>query len=336
MKRPEECTGINRREFMKKTVAGCAALGTGIIGFPAIVRARTRLSVGYLPILDHMILPVSHANDREQFRKADITPRMLKSWSSVSGALKAGKLDGAFLLSPYAMHLFEKGAGIKSVLVGHRNGSGITVKKGSEISGPGDLKGKKIAIPAHISTHTALLDRYLREAGLSLADVVLRSVAPSDMISALQRGRIDAFIVAEPFCAKAETMGIGQTLVLSKQVIPGHICCCVVVRDDILRSDPEGIRELVASLQKSGRFIDEDKGANSARNVARIATDYMPHKTGDIISGMLNPSDRITYSNLFPVKADFRQILEISKKAGIVGDLNLDTFIDDRFAKRES
>ncbi len=321
---------MNRREFLKKTAAGAAALGFTGMAFPGIVFSKTSLRTGYLPILDHLTLMVSHARDNDSFKHIRIEPRMFKGWNATAGALKAGVIDAAFLLSPLAMDLFVQGADIRSVLVGHRNGSGITVRKDSAINAPGDLKGKKIGIPAKISTHAAILDQWLRTGGLSLKDVTTRSIAPPNMIYALEQNRIDAFIVAEPFCSKAETEGKGLTLALSKDIIPGHICCVVVVRNEILKSNPEGIQEWVASLNLSGSFIDRNK-SNSAEEVARIVKNYMKFNEQVIISGMMNPNDRITYSDLNPRIGDYQTILDISHGAGILGNINLNDFIDDRF-----
>lgn len=325
-----KCYTLSRREFLKKTAAGAAAIGFSGTAFPSIVFSKTTLRTGYLPILDHLALMVSHARDNDSFRHIRIEPRMFRRWSAAAGALKAGVIDAAFLLSPLAMDLFMQGADIRSILVGHRNGSGITVKKDSAIKSPADLKGKKIGIPAKISTHAAILDKWLRTGGISVKDVITRSIAPPNMIYALEQDRIDAFIVAEPFCAKAETEGKGRTLALSKDIFPGHICCTVVVRNEILRSNPEGIQEWAASLNRNGIFIDRDK-SSGANETARIAAKYMKFDEQVIIAGMMNPNDRITYSDLEPRIGDYQAVLDISHKAEILGDINLNEFIDDRF-----
>jgi len=333
MKEKNQFKPVSRREFLKKSVAGSAAIGLSVIGFPGIVRSGTTLKVGYLPILDHLTLLVSHARENNALRSINVEPRSFKSWVSVAGALKAGVIDGAFLLSNFAMDQFNKGVEIRSVLVGHRNGSGITVKKNSPIKSPADLKGKKVGIPAKISTHTALLDKYLRKEGLSLKDVNIRVIAPPNMIKALKFDRIEAFIVAEPFCAKAETEGLGRTIVLSKDVLSNHICCVVVVRKQVLEANPSGIQEWVESLNRNGKFIDQDKTENGGKTVARIATNYVKFDERVITGGMMNPSDRITYSDLNPRIADYQTILSASRDAGIIGNVDLNKFVDDRFYK---
>ncbi|MEK8018773.1 MAG: ABC transporter substrate-binding protein, partial [Candidatus Parabeggiatoa sp.] len=64
---------------------------------------KIQLKVGYLPILDHLTLLVSHRQDRCTFEQVEIQPKMFKAWREMVGALKAGVIDAAFILSPLAM-----------------------------------------------------------------------------------------------------------------------------------------------------------------------------------------------------------------------------------------
>ncbi|MBE9562928.1 MAG: ABC transporter substrate-binding protein, partial [Proteobacteria bacterium] len=206
---------------------------------------KVELRVGYLPILDHLTLLVSHAKDNDSFKQINITPRMFKAWRSMAGALKAGVIDSAFILSPLAMDLFNQGVNIKTILLAHRDGSAITIKNGSNINKSNDLQGKIIAIPDRKSTHTALLDQYLRQSDLSLQDVITRVIAPPNMLKAMSLGKIDAFIVAEPFGTKAQSKNIGKILVLTKDIIDNHVECIVIVNNDFLKTHSAGIQEWV-------------------------------------------------------------------------------------------
>jgi len=299
------------------------------------VNAETTLKVGYLPILDHLTLLVSHAQDNDAFKTVKIQPKVFKSWRGMVGALKAGVIDAAFILSPLAMDLFNEGVDIKAILLAHRDGSAITVKSDSPIDSAVALKGKKIAIPFEVSTHTALLNSYLQTGGLSLKDVVTKVIAPPDMIKAMQSNVIDAFIVAEPFGAKAQTDGVGKILVLTKDIMNHHVECVVVVKQDVLQSQPAAVQEWVNSLIRVGKFIDTDKLSNGSKTVANMTSKtYYPHSESIIINGLQNPADRISFSDLNPVLADFQAIVDISLQAGIIGKVNLNSFIDDSFYQK--
>lgn len=292
--------------------------------------AKTHLKVGYLPILDHLILLVSHA--QSQFQQIEIETKLFKTWNEIANALEVGVIDAAFMLSPLAMDLFNRKVAIQTILLAHRDGSAITVKKDSVITKVEDLRGKIIAIPHRISTHTALLDSYLRQAGLSLAAVTTKVIAPSDMIMAMQLGKIDAFIVAEPFGSKAQTEGIGQILILTKEIVPHHIECIVVVKREILKANDGAIQEWVNHLIQAGHWIHQDTLENNSRKVAQLtAKKYLPHSEDTIINGLQNPVKRISFTNLNPDLRDFKTIADKAITAALIAPIDLEAFIDSHF-----
>ncbi len=293
---------------------------------------RVELKVGYLPILDHLPLLVSHAQDNEHFQHISIQPKLFKSWREMVGALDAGVINSAFILSPLAMNLFNQGMDIRTILLAHRDGSAITVKHGSAIKNAADLRGKSIAIPSNKATHTALLDAYLKTAGLTLKDVTTKVIAPPHMPLAMSKDRIDAFIVAEPFGAKTQHDGLGQILVLTKEIMNDHVECIVVVKHNVLQQQALGIQEWVNSLIKAGHFIDQDKLENNSKEVARLtAKKYFPHNEETVQLGLQNPKDRISFSNLNPQLQDVQKIVDISIAAGLMKQIDLTQFIDARF-----
>jgi len=297
---------------------------------------RVHLRVGYLPILDHLTLLVSHSKDNCLSQQIDIQPKMFKAWGEMVGALKAGVIDAAFILSPLAMDLFNQGVDIRTILLAHRDGSAITVKTGSNIRSAADLKGKAIAIPDRKATHTALLNHYLMSGGFSLKDITAKVIAPPNMLKAMKLGRIDAFIVAEPFGAKAQHNGIGKILVLTKEIIEHHVECIVVVNQQMIKKHRTAIQEWVNSLIRAGKWIDKDKLENGSKQVAKItAKKYFPHSEEAIIRGLQNPSNRISFSDLNPVLSDFQTIVDISLQADIIENVDLDSFIDDSFYRHD-
>jgi len=46
---------------------------------------KVELRVGYLPILDHLTLLVSHAKDNDSFQQVTVKPKMFKSWREMVG-----------------------------------------------------------------------------------------------------------------------------------------------------------------------------------------------------------------------------------------------------------
>lgn len=299
-----------------------------------VALAKEVLRVGYMPIMDHLIFPVSHALDNKQYQQIEVKPRLFKKWSELTGALKANKIDAAFILAPLAMTLFEKGADIKAILLAHRNGSSLTVTKTSTIDDVVDLKGKNIGIPGKKSTHVALLNAYLKRAHLSLKDVTLKSIAPPNMQQAMELGFIDAFIVAEPFGSKAVKQDKGNLLILSRNILPEHIDCIVIMKDNFLNQHSEAVKEWLNSLVRASQWIENDRSTTQAHAIANLVSDgmYYPHSKDLIINALSEPLEKINFINLKPELEDFEIILNLSKEAGIINNgVDLTHFVDTRF-----
>lgn len=83
------------------------------------------------------------------------------------------------------------------------NGSAVLVKENSPIRTLEDLKGKTIGFAKGSSSHY-LLVKALNKAGLGLEDIKPAYLSPGDARVAFEQGKIDAWVVWDPFTADAE------------------------------------------------------------------------------------------------------------------------------------
>ena len=173
-------------------------------------------TIGYLPITH--ALPVFE--EKEQLELADegikIKLQKFASWSDLTDALHTGKIDGASELIELAMSAKVKGVDLTVAALGHRDGNVIVT--GETIETPADMKGKTFAIPSTQSSHYILLLEELERAGLTLDDIQVTQLAPSEMPSSLASGAIDGYCVAEPFGAQAVTQEFGNVLAQSEEL----------------------------------------------------------------------------------------------------------------------
>lgn len=162
---------INRRQFTRLGLGAIGAMAAGGLGLSSGLlltgcgersareaAGRVPLKLGYLPITDHLLL-IAHAH--YDFAHLAIEPVKFGSWPEAAEALRAGAIDAAFLLTPLGLTLRGQGSPVQAVLLGHRNGSVLTVAVGDRVAEVGDLAGKTIAIPSRLSTHYLLLRRLL-------------------------------------------------------------------------------------------------------------------------------------------------------------------------------
>lgn len=92
---------------------------------------------------------------------------------------------------------------IVSANQGNVTSDAILVRRDSPIRTTDDLRGKRIAVGKGTSAHGQLLST-LAAAGLTLDDVDLSFLAPSDAYGAFRQGDVDAWAVWDPYTSQAE------------------------------------------------------------------------------------------------------------------------------------
>jgi len=306
---------MDRRSFIKKGLifTGAAALSASPWSVTPTLRAaenrKVKLKIGYLPITDHMLIMASNL---EKFQRTEVEPVKFSSWPDISEAIKAGAIDGAFLLTPIGITLYKKGIPLQAVMLGHRNGSVITVKVGKNIKKTGDLRGKTIAIPSPFSTHNILLRKILLENKIPVSSVRIIDMAPPEMPVALATGRIDGYIVAEPFGAQAEFMSVGEILMLSRDIWKDHICCVLNINESVIKKHPESVKELVDGMVNTAGFIK-----NNPKKASEKSVDFLGQKPGVVEHVLTKPKGRLTFEHLKPEISDFEATQNYMAEFGI-------------------
>ena len=161
------------------------------------------------------------------------------------------------------VELVKYGSWIKAVALGHHDGNVIVVK--NDIESAEDLKGKNIAIPHRQSSHNILINDALAKAGLTVKDVNITELAPTEMPSALASGQIDAYCVAEPFGAMGVSIGAGKVLYRSDELWEDSICCGLVLTDKFINDRPEDAKNFVDSYKAAGAELTKEKAKETAK-----------------------------------------------------------------------
>jgi NitT/TauT family transport system ATP-binding protein len=240
----------------------------------------TRLSIGYIPLLDAAPLIVAQEMGfaSEEGLTLDLQPA--PSWSSVRDMLAFGRVDAAHMLSPVpvatALGLGGAGRAISALSVLSMNGNVIGVSNSlaarlrdvghdfgfddAEKAGRDLIRAAqgplRIGVPFPFSMHAELLYYWLSALGLPAPQSVnIRTVPPPLMGAAIEAGEIDAFCVGEPWGSQAVEQGVGTLL------LPGcAIWSCapekvLAVRSDWAEQEQALMGRLVRAVWRAGRWL---------------------------------------------------------------------------------
>lgn len=295
---------LNRRRVLEAggltlATAG-AAWGVHTLGAASGAEAAGRaqstddaIRIGYLPITDASPLLLAHARGLYEDAGVQVEqPVLFRSWASLTEAFISGSVDVIHLLMPMAVYLkYDLGADAQVVAWNHVNGSALTLSP--SISNLSELAGQTVAIPAWFSLHNILVQKILKEAGLTPVirttadktqnEVALIVMAPADMIPALANGTIAGFTVADPFNAAAHTSGTGTIQRFMGDVWRDHACCVTMMRSSLIEREGGAAQKFVDALVKAQVYARENRVEAAALLSEKK---YLPQKPAAILRAM--------------------------------------------------
>ncbi len=281
---------------MKKRILA-SALST-VLALSAVSCGKTdsddanTIKIAYLPIT-HSLAVLEEAEELEKSSGLKVELVKYGSWSELLDALNSNRVDGASVLIELAMRSKQEGIGLKAVALGHRDGNVIIVS--NDIGSAADLKGKTFAIPHRQSSHNILLNDALATAGLTISDVNVTELAPTEMPSALASGQIDGYCVAEPFGAMGVSLGAGKVLFSSEELWKDSLCCGLVLTDKYIDEHYEDAKAFVEGYKEAGNKLDKEAAKEVAKKylsqsdeVLDISLQWISYNDLDITEDIYN------------------------------------------------
>jgi len=282
---------ISRRRTLDLLAAGgLSAALSGALGRRAFAAAPEDevVRIGYLPITDATALLVAHALGyfEDEGLKTE-PPTLMRGWAPISEAFAAGKFNLVHLLKPIPIWMrYNNHVPVKIVAWAHTNGSALVVGGNSGIESFAGLAGRQIAVPFWYSMHNVVLQMAIRAAGLkpvikpqteSLAadEVNLQILQPPEMPAALAAGKIDGYIVAEPFDALGELKAGGKILRFTGDIWKNHPCCVVAMHEEDTVQRPEWSQKVVNAVVRAEVYASHHK-TEVAQLISQEGKGYLP------------------------------------------------------------
>lgn len=279
-------------------LTGCGTTNPSSSDSTKATSSKTTITLGYLPITHALaVFEAKELLDAKSDSDIEVNLQKFSSWTDLMDALNSGRIDGASVLVELAMGAVSNGIDLKAAALGHKDGNVVIVS--NDISDVRDLKGKTFAIPSNQSSHNILLNDMLALGDLSIDDINVVQLSPSEMPSSLASGSIDGYCVAEPFGAQAVVQDYGHVLYDSTDLWQDSICCALVFNGGFLDKNKAAADEFLSTYKEAGTLLDEG-------TAKEIAEKYLgqDEKTLDV------SLEWIHYDDLEITQEDYEQLSE--------------------------
>lgn len=275
--------------------------------------ASRELTVGFLPVTCHLTCPVTDFASKTTVSNTNFNSRVFSDFPTVVSALEAKQIQATFMIVPLAMKLREQGVPVKICYLGHRDGSQIMVGKKSNIRSLVDLKGKKVAVPSLFSNQYFVIHKLMVDYKMNPEDIDFVVLPPPDMPTSLAAGAIDGYFVGEPFCAKAELDGFGRVLYYARDIWPNFISCALVVHEDLIKSSPDVVHDLVRGIAQSGAWAETHR-----EEAAKLVSPYFRQDQKVLNFVLTAEPRRVSYVHLTPSNEELQAIQKTGIELGLL------------------
>ena len=207
---------MSRFPFSRRSLLGLG-LSLGLLAaLPA--QAETQLRIGYQKSSTLISLLKSQGTLEQALADQDIRV----SWHEFASgqplleALNVGNIDLSADVAD-TVPVFAQAAGAQLAYFARETPSPaaqailILVRDGSPLRNLADLKGKKVAVAKAAGAHYLLIAA-LAKAGLKFSDIQPAYLTPADGRAAFENGKVDAWVIWEPFLSAAQRQLPTRTL----------------------------------------------------------------------------------------------------------------------------
>ncbi len=306
------------------------------------------IKLAHIQITDHLVVGVlkSLINSGEfKPKHFELETECMSSWNPVADSLEKGTVEGACVLAPIAMDLYNYDVPIRLVLFAHKNGSMfVRNRSGGDFHQEEEnfFKQKSFFIPHTLSVHNMLGHLFFSKIGLHPGvagdegvDVSFEVTPPIKMPEFLAgNNEAGGYLVAEPLGTKAIAGGIADMQFASSELWENHPCCVITLQQDLIDNHSEAVFELTDLLVKAGKYIND-----RPETAAKIGVDFLDPegKLGlkvPLLKNVLTEPLGIKTHDLYPVVEDLEKMQNYMHDEMSIGNLiDIKKFVDSRFAK---
>src|SRR6516164_10607496 len=231
------------------------------------------IRIGYQKYGSFNVVKARHSLDDQLAKRAiKIDWILFPAGPQLLEAMNAGAIDLGH--TGEAPPIFAQAANNPFVYIGNQrpdpSGEAILVADNAPIKSVADLKGKKIALNKGSNVHYLLVCA-LESAGLKYSDIYPVYLPPADARAAFDSGKIDAWVIWDPFltvarvATKARTLVDGTGLVANREFF--------LANREFVQAHPEIVDDLTKAVDEASSWAKQKPRAVALLLSAEVGID---------------------------------------------------------------
>jgi len=170
---------------------------------------------------------------------------------------KSGEVDGVFNVFADMILINSKGIPTKVVYVPSYSESGDVIIGRPEFNSIADLKGKTVSFQGVNTFSNLFVLKALEKAEIKESDVQFQDVPGTDVLNAMEAGKIDGGHTWEPVTSQA--LNKGYKILCKASDTPGIITDVLAFNAKIVEERPDDVQRVVKSLLEAKDFLNSNK-----------------------------------------------------------------------------
>ena len=245
---------------------GCGDDGGG--GGGGTPEQPEKVKIGLIPIAD--VAPVFVGMKQGFFKEQgiELDPQFAAGGAAITPAVISGDFDIGFSNTVSLLIASSKGLPVQIVSQGVLGGpdeskpwADVLIPKGSDIKDPKDLEGKTIAANTLNNICEVTINATLEKKGVDVSKIKYTEIPFPDMVGALEKGRVDAACVVEPFVSQGKAAGMKGIDPFYAATAPNLTVATYFTSKEMVEAKPELVERFTKAMEKSLQYSAENPDA---------------------------------------------------------------------------
>src|SRR5215210_3376141 len=240
-----------------------------------------KVKIGLIPIAD--VAPVFVGIKQGFFKQQgiELQPQFAAGGAAITPAVLSGDFDIGFSNTVSLLIASSKGLPVQIISQGVLGGpdlskpwADVLIPKGSDIKDPKDLEGKTIAANTLNNICEVTINATLEEKGVDVSKLKYTEIPFPEMVAALEKGRVDAACVVEPFVTQGKGAGMRGIDPFYAGTAPDLTVATYFASREYIEKNPEIVDRFVTAMEKSLQYASEHP--DEVRDVLTEYTEIPP------------------------------------------------------------